>query len=101
MLWLITDKLLDNLKSLFQEKKLQQLQIERQKKSSYTLTILSQAATAISKNWKDDQDILHILELLLQTDWPDAIQILAEISEEKPEALSILRKKIKPKTKKF
>jgi hypothetical protein len=92
-----SDKLLDNLKSLFQEKKLQQLQIERKKKSSYTLTILSQAATAISKNWKDDQDILHILELLLQTNWLDAIEILVEISEEKPEALSILRKHIEPK----
>ena len=91
-----SDKLLDNLKSLFQEKKLQQLKIERQKESSYTLTILSQAATAISKNWKDDQDILHILELLLRTDQFNAIQILVEISEEKPEALSILRKQIQP-----
>ena len=89
-----SDKLLDNLKSLFQEKNLQQLKTE--KKYDYILTILSQAATAISRNWKDDQDILHILELLLKTDQIGAMKILAEISEEKPEALSILRKQIQP-----
>jgi len=88
-----SNKLLNNLKSLFKKDNLERLKIE--KSNDYTQTILGQTAIAISKNWKDDQDILYILEKLLKSNiFGGACRIIAEIAEERPEAFSILRKYI-------
>ena len=97
-----SEKLLSRLKELFREDNFRKnnlfgnTRLSNGDKRDLKQRILGQAAIAIVRNWKDDTDILKILEASLKSDGYSALILLAEISEEKPEALAILRKFIKP-----
>lgn len=86
---LISNKLLSNLKDLFRKDKLQDKGYELR------VSILNQAAIIIARNWSNDEEILVILESLLQSS-DIGIQLVAMFAEERPDALHILRKHIKP-----
>lgn len=86
-----SNKLLSNLKALFNND-----QVSRRDSKLYQIT-LGQAAISIVRNWPDDIEILRILKSLVKDNGDNlAFRVLAEISEEKPEALSILRDFIAP-----
>jgi hypothetical protein len=59
-------------------------------------SILNKAAVEIARNWPNDEEILVILDSLLQSGNISMIQLVARFSEERPDALNILRKLIEP-----
>ena len=86
----LSNTLLGSLKDLFKEDKLQNK--ARELRSS----ILNKAAVEISRNWPNDEEILVILNSLLQSGDSSMIQLIARFSEERPDALRILREFIEP-----